>query len=60
MREQMFVALLLLAGLPAATGARAAAVNRWNMTIYRFRGDQIVAAQTRSGWGNDAPTSAYR
>ena len=35
-------------------------VNRWNMTIYRFRGDQIVATQTKSGWGSDAPSSAYR
>ena len=36
------------------------AVNRWNMTIYRFRGDRIVATQTKSGWGNDAPSAAYR
>jgi hypothetical protein len=36
------------------------AVNRWNMTIYRFRGDSIVATQTKSGWGSDAPASAYR
>lgn len=36
------------------------AVNRWNMTIYRFRGDRIYATETRSGWGNDAPSAAYR
>ena len=36
------------------------AVNRWNMTIYRFRGDRIVATEIKSGWGNDAPSSAYR
>ena len=36
------------------------AVNRWNMTIYRFRGDKIIATQTKSGWGNDAPSSSYR
>ena len=35
-------------------------VNRWNMTIYRFRGDKIIATQTKSGWGNDAPSSEYR
>lgn len=36
------------------------AVNRWNMTIWRFRGDRIVATQTKSGWGADAPSAAYR
>ena len=35
-------------------------VNRWNMTIYRFRGDKIISTQTKSGWGSDAPSSAYR
>ena len=36
------------------------AVNRWNMTIWRLRGDRIVATQTRSGWGNEPPSAAFR
>ncbi|MCA1621731.1 MAG: hypothetical protein LC795_21155 [Acidobacteria bacterium] len=35
-------------------------VNRWNMTIWRLRGDRIVATQTRSGWGNEPPSAAFR
>ena len=35
-------------------------VNRWNMTIWRFRGDKIIATQTKSGWGNDPPSAAFR
>ena len=35
-------------------------ITRWNMTIWRFRGDRIVATQTKSGWGSDAPSAAYR
>lgn len=34
--------------------------HRWNMTIWRFRGDQIIATQTKSGWGSDPPSSAFR
>ena len=35
-------------------------VNRWNMTIWRFRGDRVVATQTKSGWGNEPPSAAFR
>ena len=35
-------------------------VNRWNMTIWRFRGNKIDATQTKSGWGNDPPSAAFR
>lgn len=35
-------------------------VSRWTLTVWRFRGDRLVATQTKSGWGRDAPSSAYR
>lgn len=35
-------------------------VSRWTLTVWRFRGDRLVDTQTKSGWGKDAPSSAYR
>jgi hypothetical protein len=33
---------------------------RWELTIWRFRGNSLVGKQTRTGWGRSAPSSAYR
>jgi hypothetical protein len=35
-------------------------VSRWTLTVWRFSGDRLVATQTKSGRGSDAPSSAYR
>jgi hypothetical protein len=42
------------------TNGTSGILNRWNMTIWRFRGDKIIATETRSGWGDDPPSSAFR
>lgn len=42
------------------TNGRSGILNRWNMTIWRFRGDKIIATQTKSGWGDDPPSAAFR
>ena len=34
-------------------------VPRWTLTIRRFSGDRLTATDTKTGAGNDAPSSAY-
>lgn len=42
------------------TNGTSGVLNRWNMTIWRFRGDKIIAIQSKSGWGDDPPSAAFR
>ena len=33
---------------------------RWELTIWRFRGDKLIGKETKTGLGRTAPSSAYR
>jgi hypothetical protein len=33
---------------------------RWNLRTYKFKGNKLAGTTDKSGWGNDAPSSACR